>query len=824
MNSRHIHPAKSLPPPARRLFGRATPQQQFLIMLGLSQAVLLVLGFYVLHTLLDRSHFSWLQFFGLLSILASVNITFLGLLWRYRQHLSPQLQILSIDWGGAVIWCWIFAPIYQFTTVTFTTSQLKVNALAFFWEVTIFGGLAFLSTQYTLRPLIKYLGSGTTDDPHKTYRSLELFPLKAILRNTIVTVLGFGLGSWQLYHFAGLPMLEVYKNIGVGVVLSFFLSLYYFLIFDAYLGPIKSRLVNQYHLQDIIRTRYYHKVISLAGMLTLGCMALAILMYVQALQNFTRDNIGQAAIHDLSKITAQADLNDPQKLENARQGEHGQLFVVPIGATLPEVPIARETQQRFVATHNGYVQDGLHESKVIAFKSYETQKLVSVVYLNDYFRLLPHSFQLLAVGGVFLAIAAAIVLAIFSRVLYRTIRTINESVRHAQATGNYQGARISTGDEFEVLDRAFGHFVEETHLKNKLLREEHIRLQASIDSLSLGFLMTDKSNKIMVWNAAMSKLLYDKHVDKPADLDSLIKSLPHALNFDKYTSRSIKRNAPITIKRVSYGMKFFDIFVSPITSGRSLLGTAIIVQDVTEAQVLNRSKDEFFSIASHELRTPLTVIRGNTSMMLQFYEAFLDKQPELKSMIADMHAASSGLIDIVNDFLDVSRLEQGKMKFINDDIAIDKIIEGVVYELSVITQQKGIYLRSNLRTLGALPKVHADAGKVKQVLYNLVGNATKFTEQGGIELQVSHDAHFVKITVIDSGRGVPKSNQKLLFRKFQQASNSLLTRDTTRGTGLGLYISKLMITQMGGKITLEHSEEGKGSTFSVTLPVAKSKE
>jgi signal transduction histidine kinase/PAS domain-containing protein len=806
----------------RHPFGALNARSQLLAMLGLTQIVLLAVALYVLYCLLHHTYFSWLHFFSLLSLLGIVNVLFLCLIWRRRNQLPESAKILAIDWAGVVIWYWIFAPIYQFTTTTLTSTQLKVNAFAYLWEVSILGGLAFLSTQYALRPVIKYLATGTTDNPEKLYRTIEWFPVRAIIRNTVFTIGGFTLGALQVHHFSNTPMVEVYKGVVLGIVLSFFLSLYYFLVFDAYLGPVRSRLLNQYHLQSIIRTRYYHKVIGLAGMLAFGCMALAVLIYVQSVQNFVRDNAVKATEQSLTKITSAADFKNQDRLEAVRHGEHGVLYVVPAGATLPDIPISQEAQERFVSTNEGHVQDSFGESKVLVFKTLESQKLVSVIYLGDYFQILPQSFQLLAIGGLFLVITAVVVLSIFSRVLYRTIRAINTSVAQAQATGNYSNNHVNTGDEFEVLDRTLGHFVEETHLKNRLLHEEHIRLQASIDSLALGFMMTDKSGKILAWNNALSELLYDKHVDKPLTLASLIASLPHHLDFTKYTARSIEHAAPITAKHVVYGMQFFDIFVSPIQSGKSLLGAAIIVQDVTEAQVLNRSKDEFFSIASHELRTPLTVIRGNTSMMLEFYDTILEKEPDLRSMIVDMHEASTGLIGIVNDFLDVSRIEQGKMKFVTEDIAIDTIVESVIYELHVITKQKGIYLRTNLKTLGSLPHVHADAGKVKQVLYNLVGNASKFTDEGGIEISITHDSRFVKITISDTGRGIPKENQKLLFRKFQQAGDSLLTRDTTRGTGLGLYISKLMVSKMGGKIGLEQSAEGKGSTFSMTLPLAKS--
>jgi signal transduction histidine kinase len=120
--------------------------------------------------------------------------------------------------------------------------------------------------------------------------------------------------------------------------------------------------------------------------------------------------------------------------------------------------------------------------------------------------------------------------------------------------------------------------------------------------------------------------------------------------------------------------------------------------------------------------------------------------------------------------------------------------------------------------------VYADKNRVKQVIYNLAGNALKFTERGGITVGAEVLGNKVHVTVIDTGRGISDKNQNLLFHKFQQAGNSLYTRDTTRGTGLGLYISKLLVENMGGTLALEHSEEGKGTTFGFTIPIVNAEQ
>jgi signal transduction histidine kinase len=178
------------------------------------------------------------------------------------------------------------------------------------------------------------------------------------------------------------------------------------------------------------------------------------------------------------------------------------------------------------------------------------------------------------------------------------------------------------------------------------------------------------------------------------------------------------------------------------------------------------------------------------------------------------------LIEIVNDFLDVSRLEQGKMSYKYAPVSIEKIVETVAYEMKTVLNEKKLFLRMDKLALSSLPKIWADEDRVKQIIYNLVGNAIKFTEIGGVIITAAIDGEFIKITISDTGRGMSPESQLLLFHKFQQTGSSILTRDTSKGTGLGLYISKMMVDNMGGEITLDNSELSKGSTFSFTLPIA----
>lgn len=370
------------------------------------------------------------------------------------------------------------------------------------------------------------------------------------------------------------------------------------------------------------------------------------------------------------------------------------------------------------------------------------------------------------------------------------------------------------------------------------LKEEQARLEASINSLNIGFIMTDTNCEIITMNSVAGRILcfpqsksgvlgaLHEPLRLECTMNDIEKNLEGSFDIKANLHACLKEQKSIDEKEVIFGDRYLHIFLAPIVvldEVLKVIGVVILIEDITEAKILERSRDEFFSIASHELRTPLTAIRGNTSLIQQFYAEKLKNDKELNEMIEDIHESSTRLIAIVNDFLDTSRLELGKMQFNNGLVDLSSLSQDVVKEYITTGSMKNLYLKlENPDT--KYPLVYADKDRVKQILINLVGNALKFTEKGGITIQIKPEGKYLKVLIIDTGRGIPEENQKLLFRKFQQAGNSIYTRDAIHGTGLGLYICKLMAEAMGGSITLEKTEEGKGSTFSVTLPLATEKQ
>ncbi|NMB70262.1 PAS domain S-box protein [candidate division WWE3 bacterium] len=350
------------------------------------------------------------------------------------------------------------------------------------------------------------------------------------------------------------------------------------------------------------------------------------------------------------------------------------------------------------------------------------------------------------------------------------------------------------------------------------LNQEKARLEAAINSVPSGFLVTDKKGGVLIKNASLSEIFNGLSPDE-CTIEKLDVLLTNVNLLDDY-KRCIDERKPINIRDITFGKKILDIYMAPIFISQispEIIGVILLISDVTEEKVLARSKDEFFSIASHELRTPITAIRGNIELITKYYTDKVN-DPSFRQMLDDMKESSIRLIHLVNEFLNTSRLEQGKIVFNVTDFNLQEVIETVVNDLEVSAKNKGVSLQND--TNADLPKVKADSEKTKEVLINLVGNAIAYTDKGSISITAAQEDKFIKVSVKDSGKGIPEQNQQLLFRKFQQANTNIYARDISNSTGLGLYISKLLVESMGGKIYLESSEVGKGSTFVFTLPLA----
>ena len=231
---------------------------------------------------------------------------------------------------------------------------------------------------------------------------------------------------------------------------------------------------------------------------------------------------------------------------------------------------------------------------------------------------------------------------------------------------------------------------------------------------------------------------------------------------------------------------------------------------------LSRAKDEFLAHTSHELRTPLNSILGFTKLILDGFATDPNEQNEL---LRDVYASAQHLLGLVNDILDIGRIEAGRMSLQLEDIDPRQLLDSTLPLVTVQASEKRLDLRDE--TLGKeLPWVRGDTVRLRQVLLNVLQNAVKFTHKGSVRIRASKDGgQMLRIEVQDTGMGIAKEKQQALFHKFVQADPAASRR--LGGTGLGLAISRRLVEMMGGRIGLESEGEGRGTKVWFTLPLAR---
>ncbi len=232
---------------------------------------------------------------------------------------------------------------------------------------------------------------------------------------------------------------------------------------------------------------------------------------------------------------------------------------------------------------------------------------------------------------------------------------------------------------------------------------------------------------------------------------------------------------------------------------------------------LDKQKTEFVSIASHQLRSPIAAIKGYASMM---NEGAYGKVPKgLKEPLSRILESGQRIAIMVDDFLNVTRIEQGRMSYDMKPHNLFDILCDVINELKVVAKEKGLKLKINK---GSKKKVCvvADEGKLKQIFSNLIDNAIKYTHKGGIDVSINvmPEKNKVLVKIKDTGIGIAKEEINNLFQKFNRASNA--NDENVLGTGLGLYIAREIIKAHEGWVNVESDGIGKGSTFTVELPIS----
>jgi PAS domain S-box-containing protein len=364
------------------------------------------------------------------------------------------------------------------------------------------------------------------------------------------------------------------------------------------------------------------------------------------------------------------------------------------------------------------------------------------------------------------------------------------------------------------------------------------RVRAALDTLAEGLLVIDKKQTIVLANQAFATLI-------GAPPESLLGRqagefgwlAPDGSALDKGAApwtaalreNVLQRDCMLHLLDSASKLHTFKVNCSPVAGGDGKPGGVLIsFDDVTQleenkvelrkakddAEAANRAKSDFLANMSHEIRTPMNAILGFTEVLKRGWGK---SERESRKHLDTIHSSGKHLIELINDILDLSKVEAGRMEVERIDCEAHKVIREVVKVLQARAREKGVTLAFEAGT--PLPeRIQSDPGRLRQIVTNLAGNALKFTERGGVRvvarMQGTRSAPQLAIDVIDTGVGIPEDKIGKLFQAFVQADTSVTRK--FGGTGLGLVLSRNFARALGGDITVT-SEAGKGSTFTATI-------
>ncbi len=422
---------------------------------------------------------------------------------------------------------------------------------------------------------------------------------------------------------------------------------------------------------------------------------------------------------------------------------------------------------------------------------------------------------------VFFSLVFILIWTGIARGVTRPIRRLTDAAQRIGAGDLAATAAVDSGDEIGTLAETFNTMAGKIREAYARIENDEARLLASINSLSLGYMLLDAHGGTVMTNGALNGLCGGA----TPTLEEASRRFTAAVPITETYRRMIVSKANDEIPEAACGDRFFRIFFAPILpagpagenrGGREAIGAVIIFEDITDEKRLEQEKSAFVAIASHEMRTPLTVIRGNAELLLG--NPRIKGDETLARQLGNVLKDSVRLLNIVNDFLDVQHIEEGKISFAPEPLDLAGILRESAADLAGLAAKKGLAISFDASFPPALPPFTLDKYRLEQIYTNLVSNALNYTEHGGVTIGIERTTEGARIRFADTGIGIASEEQARLFGKFQ--TGKIFLRSKEYGSGLGLYISRLLARLMGGELALEKSVVGKGSTFVLALPFA----
>jgi len=380
-----------------------------------------------------------------------------------------------------------------------------------------------------------------------------------------------------------------------------------------------------------------------------------------------------------------------------------------------------------------------------------------------------------------------------------------------QESKKAETALISMLEDMEKSKKALVNMLEDVEEARGKAEEEKNKTLIIIDNFADGLLVFDEGNKLSLINPQAEKFFDVKTKDLIGrsvlelstfpTLDPLIRLLGKEIRGVFRKEISIKKDLTLEMSAVS------------VLRDGERLGALVILHDITREKIVERMKTEFVSVAAHQLRTPLSAIKWTLKMLLDGDLGKITK--EQRNFIGKTYQSNERMIALINDLLDVTRIEEGRYVYKPILAEFEPIVQFIVNSYKEEVEKRKLKLEFK-KPEKKLPRVMLDVEKMRLAIQNLLDNAVRYTAPGGqVTVSLKPGKKEIEFSVKDTGVGIPQDQQKRIFTKFFRGANVI--RMETEGSGLGLFITKNIIEAHGGRIWFE-SEQNVGTTFYFTIP------
>ncbi|WP_188453821.1 ATP-binding protein [Virgibacillus oceani] len=369
---------------------------------------------------------------------------------------------------------------------------------------------------------------------------------------------------------------------------------------------------------------------------------------------------------------------------------------------------------------------------------------------------------------------------------------------------------ILTHDEIGELAMAFNRMGRQLKFHINALRQEKEQLSSIVSSMADGVITLNRNGDMIVINPPAERFIEDWYFEHNQTIDQENRQLPQELNM---ILQNVIQEEKEVLQEISVQGRNWVMIMTPLYDQKYVRGAVAVIRDMTEERRLDKLRKDFIANVSHELRTPISMMQGYSEAIVDDIAESKEEKNDLAQII---HEESLRMGRLVNELLDIARMEAGHIQLNIETVPVDNFVERIIKKFKGLADENKI----SLHLIKDITKQTAgfDPDRIEQVFTNLIDNAIRHTdEKGFVNVTVSVNNKEFYVTIEDSGSGIPEEDLPFVFERFYKADKSRMRSNKKKGTGLGLAIAKNIVEAHQGTITVK-SKVNKGTTFIVKFP------